>query len=84
MAEGAPGNGGLPGNGVRTGSQWAPESSVRSPATGVHQACRCLMRKLESWLSDEEFGDRMITWTVCGYKGRAMSVVVSTLLSEAP
>jgi hypothetical protein len=42
------------------------------------------MRKLELWLSDEEFRDRMITWTVGGYKGRAMWVVVSTLLSEAP
>jgi hypothetical protein len=52
-------------------ASWAPESSVRNPVTGVNQACRCLMRKLESWLSDEEFGDRMITWTVGGYKGRA-------------
>jgi hypothetical protein len=47
-------------------ASWAPESSVRNPTTGVHHACRSLMRKVESWLSDEEFGDRMITWTSVG------------------
>ena len=38
----------------------------------------------ESWISDEDFANRMMPWTDGGYKLLAMRVVVIALPSEAP